>query len=58
MNQFVWNLRYPESERMEGMILWNGFPGGILAPPGEYSSNLKPVQIQQKVTLHESRSEL
>jgi hypothetical protein len=36
MNQFVWNFRYPESETMEGMILWNGVPSGIIAPPGSY----------------------
>ncbi|MEQ1675208.1 MAG: hypothetical protein ABL876_00825 [Chitinophagaceae bacterium] len=41
MNQFVWNLQYPASERIEGMILWNGLPGGIVAPPGEYHYSLK-----------------
>jgi photosystem II stability/assembly factor-like uncharacterized protein len=41
MNQFVWNLLYPESERIEGMILWNGVPGGILAPPGKYFVQVK-----------------
>ncbi|TCZ74970.1 WD40/YVTN/BNR-like repeat-containing protein [Flaviaesturariibacter aridisoli] len=35
-NRFAWNALYPESERIEGMILWNGVPGGILAPPGQY----------------------
>ncbi|GAB4092694.1 hypothetical protein GCM10028786_16210 [Flaviaesturariibacter terrae] len=35
-NRFSWNALYPESERIEGMILWNGVPGGILAPPGQY----------------------
>ena len=24
MNQFAWNLLYPEAERIEGMVLWNG----------------------------------
>jgi hypothetical protein len=41
MNQFAWNLQYPEVERVEGMILWNGFPRGIVAPPGTYSYVLK-----------------
>lgn len=41
MNQFVWNLLYPESERIEGMILWNGIPSGIVAPPGEYFARVK-----------------
>jgi hypothetical protein len=41
MNQFVWDLRYPEAERIEGMILWNGVPGAIIAPPGNYFARLK-----------------
>jgi photosystem II stability/assembly factor-like uncharacterized protein len=35
-NRFAWNALYPESERIEGMILWNGVPSGILAAPGNY----------------------
>ena len=41
MNQFVWDLRYPEVERMDGMILWNGMPGSIIAPPGNYTARVK-----------------
>jgi photosystem II stability/assembly factor-like uncharacterized protein len=41
MNQFIWNLQYPAAERIEGMILWNGIPGGIVAPPGDYFYILK-----------------
>lgn len=41
MNQFVWNMQYPEAERIEGMILWNGVPGSIFAPPGDYSYKVK-----------------
>jgi photosystem II stability/assembly factor-like uncharacterized protein len=41
MNQFVWNLQYPPAERIEGMILWNGVPGNIIAPPGQYYFRLK-----------------
>ena len=41
MNTAVWNLRYPESEPIEGMILWNGNPGGIVAPPGSYFAKIK-----------------
>jgi photosystem II stability/assembly factor-like uncharacterized protein len=40
MNTFNWNLQYPESERVEGMILWNGLPGSILAPPGNYFAKI------------------
>lgn len=41
MNQFVWNMLYPEAERIDGMILWNGVPGAILAPPGNYYARFK-----------------
>ncbi|GAC1424903.1 MAG: hypothetical protein NVS1B13_09830 [Flavisolibacter sp.] len=41
VNQFVWNMQYPEAEKIEGMILWNGTPGSIIAPPGNYSALLK-----------------
>jgi photosystem II stability/assembly factor-like uncharacterized protein len=41
MNQFNWDLLYPEAERAEGMILWNGVPGGILASPGNYFAKFK-----------------
>jgi len=41
MNQFVWNLQYPEAERIEGMILWTGVPGAITAPPGNYFAKIK-----------------
>jgi len=41
MNQFIWDLRYPEVERIEGMILWNGVPGAIVAAPGNYFAKVK-----------------
>ena len=41
MNQFVWNLQYPAADRIEGMILWNGVPGSITAPPGTYYARFK-----------------
>ena len=41
MNQFVWDMMYPEGERVEGMVLWNGVPGGIKAPPGQYFAKIK-----------------
>ncbi len=36
LNQFAWDLQYPPAESAEGMILWNGTPGAITAPPGMY----------------------
>lgn len=41
MNQFVWDMNYPVAERVEGLILWNGFVGGPKAAPGEYFAKLK-----------------
>jgi hypothetical protein len=41
MNLFSWNMLYPESDRVDGMILWNGVPGGIFAPPGKYYAKFK-----------------
>ena len=41
MNQFIWNFQYPEADRIEGMILWNGVPGSITAPPGAYYARFK-----------------
>ena len=49
MNQFVWNLQYPEAEKIEGMILWTGVPRAIIAPPGEYFAKfVKVKKILQK----------
>ncbi len=36
MNQFVWNLNYAPSEKIDGMILWNGNVPGPKAIPGKY----------------------
>jgi photosystem II stability/assembly factor-like uncharacterized protein len=41
MNTFSWDLLYPASERVEGMVLWNGVPSGIVAPPGSYYARFK-----------------
>jgi len=49
MNQFVWNLQYPEADRIEGMILWNGVPGAITAPPGNYFARIKVGQDSVEV---------
>ena len=41
MNQFVWNMNYPEAEKIDGMILWNGSVGGPKAAPGQYFAKVK-----------------
>ncbi len=40
-NQFIWNGFYPESEKSDGLILWNGMYGSPAAPPGSYYAKFK-----------------
>ena len=41
MNQFEWDMNYPVAEKVDGLILWNGFVGGPKAPPGNYFAKFK-----------------
>ncbi len=41
MNQFVWNMMYTDADRIDGMILWNGQPSGLMAAPGSYTARIK-----------------
>ncbi|MFZ1858536.1 MAG: hypothetical protein WAU29_14340 [Chitinophagaceae bacterium] len=41
MNQFEWDMNYPVAEKVDGLILWNGFVGGPKAAPGNYSAKFK-----------------
>ncbi|MBK8141013.1 MAG: glycosyl hydrolase [Chitinophagaceae bacterium] len=41
MNQFTWDMNYPPADRVEGLILWNGFVRGPKAAPGEYFAKFK-----------------
>ena len=41
INQFEWDMNYPEAERVEGLILWNGFIRGPKAAPGNYFAKFK-----------------
>ncbi len=40
LNRFVWDLRYPESVRFPGMILWSGEMRGPRVVPGRYQVRL------------------
>lgn len=40
MNRFVWNMRYPDAERVPGAVLWGGSGRGPVAPPGQYEVRL------------------
>jgi len=39
-NRFVWDMRYPDAEGFEGLILWAASLRGPLAPPGTYRVRL------------------
>jgi photosystem II stability/assembly factor-like uncharacterized protein len=41
VNQFEWDMNYPEAEKVDGLILWNGFIGGPKAAPGNYFAKFK-----------------
>lgn len=40
MNRFLWNMRYPDAERVPGAVLWSGMLSGPLALPGTYRVRL------------------
>ena len=39
-NRFVWNMRYPDAKRFDGMIMWSGSMAGPKAVPGNYQVKL------------------
>ncbi len=39
-NKFVWDMRYPDAEGFEGLIMWAASLRGPLAPPGTYRVRL------------------
>ena len=51
MNQFEWDMNYPEAERVEGLILWNGFVGGPKALREIILQNSNQAMIQRKFLL-------
>jgi photosystem II stability/assembly factor-like uncharacterized protein len=40
LDTFVWDLRYPEASKFEGLILWGGETRGPLVVPGRYEVRL------------------
>ena len=40
MNRFIWNMRYPDAEKFEGMVLWWASLAGPRALPGDYRVKL------------------
>ncbi len=41
LNQFAWDMRYPDATVFPGMILWAGNTRGPIAPAGTYTVRLK-----------------
>ncbi len=40
MNRFVWNMRYPDAEKFDNLIMWAGGTQGPKAVPGNYQARL------------------
>jgi hypothetical protein len=40
LNRFVWDYRYPDATRFQGLILWSGETRGPRCPPGSYQVRL------------------
>lgn len=40
-NLFIWNMRSEEAKKFDGMVLWNGNPGGHACMPGDYFCRIK-----------------
>lgn len=59
-NSFNWNMRYPDADRFDGMILWSGSMQGPLAVPGDYKVKMtlgEESQEQVFTILKDPRSE-
>ena len=37
LNQYAWNLRYPDASTFRGIIMWAANTTGLVAPPGTYA---------------------
>ena len=49
LNRLVWDLRYPDVERFEKLVLWNDSLHGPKAVPGRYRATLKTGDFEQSV---------
>jgi photosystem II stability/assembly factor-like uncharacterized protein len=59
-NTFNWNMRYPDADSFDGMILWSGSMAGPMAVPGDYKVKLQvgdQMQEQTFTILKDPRSE-
>lgn len=58
-NQLIWNMRYPDAEDFDGMILWWSSTSGPTALPGKYDVELSlngEIQTQEFEIVKDPRS--
>jgi len=41
MNRFVYDMQYEPIEKIDGMVLWNGYPGDVKVAPGHYYARFR-----------------
>ena len=41
MNRLVWDMQYEPANKIDGLVLWHGTPGGPKAAPGNYNARFK-----------------
>ena len=66
LNRFVWNLRYEDSTKVPGAILWGGSNSGPVAVPGNYQARLtvrgksytQPLEIKEDPRLKVEQADL
>ncbi len=49
-NRFVWDMKYPEAKKFEGMVLWWSSLDGPEAVPGDYIAKLKVGEKEMEQT--------
>lgn len=66
LNRFVWNLRYEDSTKVPGAILWGGSNSGPVAVPGNYQVRLtvrgktytQPLEVKANPRLQVAQADL
>ncbi len=66
LNRFVWNLRYEDSTKVPGAVLWGGSNSGPVAVPGNYQVRLtvrgrsytQPIEIKEDPRIKVEQADL